>query len=100
MKKSFAKKIRFAALAACASALLLGAVACGGDDSDATQLTERLGLHDDCPNPRDTAARTGRGRGDGEPVIFQLGQRLRRRLSFFGCGSSRIPIHERRGPSA
>ena len=34
MKKSFAKKIRLAALAACASALLLGAVACGGDDSD------------------------------------------------------------------
>ena len=32
MKKSFAKKIRFAALTACASALLLGAVACGGDD--------------------------------------------------------------------
>ena len=32
MKKLFAKKIRFAALAACASALLLGAVACGGDD--------------------------------------------------------------------
>ena len=32
MKKSFAKKIRFAALAACASALLLGAVACSGED--------------------------------------------------------------------
>ena len=32
MKKSFAKKIRLAAMAACASALLLGAVACGGDD--------------------------------------------------------------------